>query len=394
MKSLVTFLFSACLYLCCGATIQGTIKPGSTSNRVRIILKSNVNFSATPLDFIFALRIPTTGTVVSVSIKNQTMGNLQLATLNDHWGNTTNPTISLVQTGGFTYFLFAYNVITINSPSTDIAFVANVEKEVAEVEFSGAPMSTNVQLVNTINGDPISGVIGQYNFFTEFVGAGDQTNATNMFYGPGSANSAAGYSGFSQVPLNIILLPTKLESFDLLQNNCGPVQLTWKADEDINDLLGYEIEGSSDSRVFKYLSSIQPLFVTPANYKINLTPHPDLLFYRLRIRNKNGDFFYSQIRKGDAKCSLQSNNISLFPNPVPIGERITIDFKDSPSGKYTYEVINTSGQNIFKSDLFDVRSNDTKQIILDVKTPGYYYIRLMDENKKMIKTGKVLLIRR
>ena len=111
------------------------------------------------------------------------------------------------------------------------------------------------------------------------------------------------------------VLPVELTSFIGECKNFG-TELVWNTSMEINSDR-FEIEGSTDTRNFRFIgyqNAQQQGSQTKTYRYVDKNNLPGVIFYRLKMLDKDGRFTYSPVIK--IVCSGISNELTIFPNPV------------------------------------------------------------------------------
>ena len=111
------------------------------------------------------------------------------------------------------------------------------------------------------------------------------------------------------------VLPVTLTSFIGECKNFG-TELVWNTSMEINSHR-FEIEGSTDTRNFRfigYLNAQQQGSQLATYWYVDKNNLPGIIFYRLKMLDKDGRFTYSPVIK--IVCSGISNELTILPNPV------------------------------------------------------------------------------
>ncbi len=174
-------------------------------------------------------------------------------------------------------------------------------------------------------------------------------------------------SGFRLLTLGFGLpdqpLPWRITSFDAFAQG-GQVVLTWRADED-NEELTYTLEKSSDGRVFKSFHTMASYGKTISQYRVyDSSPYPGRSFYRLSTvsGNRKEYSFVVPIKMGMRKPTL-------FPNPVH--DLLNIYFPDQ-SSRCELTIVNIHGIVMLKTFVDSV----TGRIRVANLKIGVYYVML------------------
>ena len=90
--------------------------------------------------------------------------------------------------------------------------------------------------------------------------------------------------------------------------------------------------------------------------------------------------------------SLLPAKIKIYPNPVPPSGTINISFPNVKSGIYQLRLLNATGQLFYSFQKQISSKGETEQIHLNDKIlPGMYIVQVMDDQKKLIQSNKIVV---
>jgi hypothetical protein len=195
--------------------------------------------------------------------------------------------------------------------------------------------------------------------------------STNQYYfGIGSGNSA---------------LPVEFTYFKADEQN-GSVELTWGTATETNNEL-FEVQRSSDGVTWEVLEEVMGAGTTfePQDYiTYDNSPLSGVNYYRLRQVDFDDKFDFSKVAIVDLGASSGANELeitSVYPNPF--SSNLSIDVAGLGSGRYSVEILNTSGVAI-KSREFS--SGESAQFSgLDDLQFGVYILKVVQGEKVVTK---------
>lgn len=144
---------------------------------------------------------------------------------------------------------------------------------------------------------------------------------SGVIYGLGSVESygyniGAHLDSIGPMGFNFVLLPTNISSFNVVQERQNAL-LTWKTVVETN-VLKYEIERSFNGTEFEYAGFVYAKNTETYNYTdidaFKKFATNKVLYYRIKITDKDGSFKYSGIVKLTINNDRE-NIISVYPNP-------------------------------------------------------------------------------
>lgn len=171
------------------------------------------------------------------------------------------------------------------------------------------------------------------------------------------------------------VLPVKLIYFKLRSSINQKHVFEWQLN-DVKFLSNTTIEKSVDGFSFTAVSSIQDLTSSGLKtYTIEVLVEMDSKYYRLKIFNKDGSFFYAPVLSINGNISYSLNK--AYPNPA--NNQLWLDIAAEKNYTATYQVINASGRTI-KSGSVELRKGvNTLPISLQNLSNGFYQV-LIDKN--------------
>lgn len=143
------------------------------------------------------------------------------------------------------------------------------------------------------------------------------------------------------------ILPLHFTSFTVRELSNHSVQLNWNV-QDQTDGTYYEVESSNDGTSFSKKALMKASGSSAASYSwVDASASSGTNFYRIRSVDISGKVTYSQT----LKVSIGSNitQILIYPNPVKDGA-FTLQLSNQPQGLYSLELVNISGQRLFKTE--------------------------------------------
>jgi hypothetical protein len=184
-------------------------------------------------------------------------------------------------------------------------------------------------------------------------------------------------------------LAVKLDNFHAESSGCNAI-LTWNTFNEVNTE-AYIIEQSLDGVNFHSVSSlIASGFTNGKSYSMVIPQPNQLAYYRLKIKDNDGTYTYSDIITSRNNCD-SGDYMLVYPNPVSAFENLNVRFSTSFIGKAECILFNGTGQRIMNKQL-DV-SSGVNTISIEVKnlTVGTYFIVVLgDSGKQLGNTQKFI----
>jgi hypothetical protein len=155
-------------------------------------------------------------------------------------------------------------------------------------------------------------------------------------------------------------------------------QVDWMMAKDV-EVDFYEVEVSTDGNTFTLLDELNAAQSnSPRHYEaIDLKPAFGENFYRLKVNQLDGSFFYSNIRRVNFEIDFEE--VIVYPNPAE--DNIHIALRDFAGKTGTIEIYNNLGQRMKGRDYI---SFPAAPAVFDVSgfTNGMYLISIKVENHR------------
>jgi len=166
----------------------------------------------------------------------------------------------------------------------------------------------------------------------------------------------------------ITVLPIQLVKFDAYENNRGTINVDWQTKSESNNDY-FTVESSLDAMDWDEVKNVDGAGNSsrPIDYRIiDAKPSGNIIYYRLKQTDFNGDYSYSEVDL----VSFDDSEFSVYPNPTNdyinmIGNRF--ELKD-------VKIYNLLGQDITHDIMIEQISNGYKMSVNDL-TAGVYYIK-------------------
>ena len=178
------------------------------------------------------------------------------------------------------------------------------------------------------------------------------------------------------------LLPSVVTNVRAYQYQKG-IQVEWTSSSESN-ILQYEVQKSLNGQTFE-----RATIVTAKNYSgINNYSWFDTKaengsnFYRVLIITKSGDKKYSDVVK--VAINATKSFIAVFPNPSNLN-MISLQLHNIKEGLYSVDLINSNGQNVYKTSFLHKGGSAGENIVLHNKVaPGNYTLRILNDKERYI----------
>jgi type IX secretion system substrate protein len=172
-----------------------------------------------------------------------------------------------------------------------------------------------------------------------------------------------------------ITLTASLTRFTAERSNDSQVALQWTTDNEQRGRI-YEVQKSADGMDFTTIGKvasdgIRQIGTYDFGYSIPLLNGGEL-YFRLLIRDADGNLAYSEIRKIDLESI--SEGVFLYPNPSD--QWINIMIRRPGSGNWNVEILSAMG-NLVQTSRFN--NTQLARIVFNKRlSPGSYFARVTD----------------
>ncbi|MBU3715093.1 MAG: T9SS type A sorting domain-containing protein [Ferruginibacter sp.] len=369
-KSLLTFISSFLFILASFGQdeeiFQASIKSGSTSNSVMIVLKSNTTFSGSIDNLLFTLQIPNT-------LSPQPTATIKSNPLETNVPVSTYAT-QVINEGGFYNYIFN----STQSGAAALNFTSSVEFNALEVEFTGGPVGliSDVRLAHLSDG----GESGFAQFYIE-IGGGNKTNYTNQFYG--TSSNGGSFSSGSFATISNVTLPIKLINFNAAKSNNDAI-LSWTAANQTASNKRFDVERSIDGRTFIKIGNTDVRFNgnTTESYQYidrNISSlRSGSLYYRIRQVDIYNKYSYSQVRN---IALTEQKTASIFHNPASVSSTLNFELASAQKVSITVRDINGKVISTFQQDA--AKGLNQAKINVNNLSKGRYNVTIADSDNNV-----------
>ncbi len=258
---------------------------------------------------------------------------------------------------------------TINADASPVA-KANVELSFANATTSGVTDMSALRVAQLSSG---SWVDKSNTATTGTAGAsGSVVSSVINVFGPVAQNFTLASNTSTQNPL-----PVKLISFSgsLINNN---TQLNWQIDSP-DDVDHFTIMFSSDNKNFKNIDSVNAEALQTSYQFIDKQLNKGINYYRLKIIQKDGSFYYSNvitINSSDFAFGIHFTSFNL------VTSNIEINITSEEQNKMQLLIISADGKIIKHINIETQHGNNVKMLDLSGLGAGLYYLIGQNKNAK------------
>ncbi|MEM6801363.1 MAG: S8 family serine peptidase [Bacteroidota bacterium] len=170
-----------------------------------------------------------------------------------------------------------------------------------------------------------------------------------------------------------------------LTHQASHVKINWTVENEV-DIMHYVLERSLDGSSFRPIKELaaKALFKGKSQYQVLdkdiLNLPRQQLYYRIKRMEKNGAFFYSNIRKVELQSSMGAPFLSAHPNPF--SSELSIEYRLSQLDDAALTILNTLGQEIWTTQV--KKKQDSFPLKTQSWPKGIYFIKLQTEEKSYI----------
>jgi hypothetical protein len=300
----------------------------------------------------------------------------------------TNPLIT--NASGFWVMNRYWEVTPTTQPTTPVGvrFYYNTQ-DLADVNGSYPTHNLNHQdllFYKTIGGnpDPTTNLAGATQIISITNGTTPDVNKwvyTNLSYNRHSAEfKVASFSGGGGGATgNLQVLPVKLLSFNAVARGSDAVVIWTVANN--GDAENYTIERSTNGIDFIAVKTITATILQPTFSWIDAgAVENKKLFYRLKVKEKNGDSSYSPIKtiNGQTDRSL----ITISPNPA--AAYLVVNTERSLNTPLQLVMFDGKGRKVFAKR---IGTGSNEKILLPQLPSGYYHVNIVDNHQQLFTTN-------
>lgn len=362
--------------------VSFTIKPGTAPNKAKVFIRSNADKTGVISQTLLTFTLP--ATITPRPTASIAMASSGTASLNfTHLTQTLNDPPSTETISGTSYHVWTFYSAYTGSVTNTLP--ANTEVEFAEVTITNAgDVTSELRLASVPDGGTQA-----ISYLLVEMGGTNLSNATSLTYGPNSSNSPSGFSGYSYVPLSVVL-PVKFLSFYALKNDDN-AKLNWTVEGD-EDNKYFEVERSTDGRVFKPLSKINAL---GNGRSVNTYETVDqrlsglgaaTVYYRIKQTDINGNIVYSSIKNLNA--TRKSTPVQILPNPAKTTTKLVFDADNA--GKGTVLVRDMQGKLVLQYSTTLVKGINQQEMNVSGLASGDYNVTVSGQGfTHLVKMSKI-----
>ncbi|MEO7119624.1 MAG: ELWxxDGT repeat protein [Ginsengibacter sp.] len=211
----------------------------------------------------------------------------------------------------------------------------------------------------------------------------------NLFATADNGNSPVGYTDLYKINAAATVLPVRLVSFEAtLQKEA--VKLDWTTATEINSK-NFDIQRSVDGIHFSDIGTVDAAGNSSIekSYTYNdeeyLNAGADVLFYRLQLNDKDGNYNYSQVQS--VKLNGPATSVRVYPNPVQ--DQLSIIFSTASSEKAALKIVDNNGRLVYEQKYSATNFSRVQNINVSAFAKGTYFVQIITPSEtKTIKFVK------
>lgn len=181
--------------------------------------------------------------------------------------------------------------------------------------------------------------------------------------------------------------PVKMTSFTARLLNPGSTLLRWSTSAEI-DHSHFEVERSFDGLSFEYRGKVLGHGTTTAAHDYSYTDaigsSATIVYYRLRIVDRDGKYTFSKIVAVKVNGSLSVEKFNVYPNPFITDIKVALSSASDVNA--SFRILSFDGKELMRR-MIDVQKGDNIVVLKDFGTlpRGHYILEVTTANDKFIK---------
>lgn len=191
-------------------------------------------------------------------------------------------------------------------------------------------------------------------------------------------------SDFGIAKHNENILPIELINFNAI-NNKDVIELTWAtASETNNDY--FEIQKSKDAQSWNIIGKVQGAGFSSSEIKYNFDdkdPFSGINYFRLKQVYFDRKFEYSKIIQVNYSKIFDSNQLTIYPNPVE--NIVNINIENNNSEFVKIEILDFMGRTVKSLNISDLKLNSNMELDLSELSSAIYLIKFQFENEVLFR---------
>lgn len=281
---------------------------------------------------------------------------------------------------GYTNWGFAWIGGATFVPAVPTTYTEATEYTVFTVPLLGSPNTIDMEFVHNTNQSPtyinISDNSGNSLSCIDNMG----NTIGDAFYGPGFNIINAQVGGNDHIlPLADVPIPVKFTNFTA-EKKVNDALLTWNVENETAVTDFYEIQRSLNGRDFSSVNKINANVVSGNTANVytytdfNLKGlNTNVIYYRIKQVDKDGQFAYSQIRS--IQMDGKAFGVHVFPNPVLTTATLNIDL--NVKNRISFILTDAAGKELQRGTINGNTGLNTYRLDLSNVAAGTYQLKVV-----------------
>ena len=178
---------------------------------------------------------------------------------------------------------------------------------------------------------------------------------------------------------------TKLTSFSASSFNCNTL-LKWETSSESTSSI-FIVEKSIDKIDFQPIETVSTINLSGGNvYTREIVQPLGMTYYRLGIKQANGEIEYSKVDSIKNKCN-EIEYMLVYPNPVVGNQHLNLRFTTTYNGVAQLIIFKINGQKVLNKSVQVKSGINEMKIDLSNLINGTYFINLMGSKGEKIGIG-------
>ena len=190
-------------------------------------------------------------------------------------------------------------------------------------------------------------------------------------------------SSFSSFIVNLSSpLPVHFTTFNAMESGAHAVRLNWTVQNETDNTY-YDVLASNDGVSFSKRATITSDLHANGSYSwTDVAPAAGMNFYRIKSVETSGFINYSQVLRLTIGSSVTQTLV--YPNPVK-DKTFTLLISNQPKGVYTFDVVNMTGQKVYRSQVNYTGGSTAQTVNLpQAITRGIYQVVISSGSNKQV----------
>lgn len=177
------------------------------------------------------------------------------------------------------------------------------------------------------------------------------------------------------------LLPIKLQQFSasVLRST---VNLVWKASSG-SDKESFVVEKSTDGHIFNFAAEQTAKGSGTYNYQFTENPTSATTYYRLKMKNEEGTFTYSNVLRVNTKAATKNLIQNIYP--LPTKGTLNLQFQSGKAEQADVVITDVSGKTLIKKSISLLEGTNHSFINIHSLNQGVYLLKIVTRQGNEIR---------